>query len=117
MTARNSMTHRCQIDRNAALEGAPDPYGSPATPQWALLTTGVPCRWWFEGTRTVLDGGSQKEVSRRKLIVPLETDVTEDDRVAWVHDQRGRELADGPMRIDSVGRRADHKVLTMVEVQ
>ena len=116
MSARESMTHRCRIDRDASLAAAPDPYGAPGLPVWAQHLTDIPCRWWYEGTRTVLDGGSQKEISRRKLICPLGTDVTEDDRIAWVHDQRGRELAEGPMRIDSVGLRADHMVLTMVEV-
>jgi hypothetical protein len=111
------MTHRCLIERDAARLQSPDPYGNSGLPDWETHLENVPCRWWFEGVRTQVEGAKELEISTRKLVVPLETDVTEDDRIAWVHDQRGRELADGPMKIDSVGHRADHLVLKMVEVQ
>lgn len=115
--ARASMTHRCLIERDASRLTSADPYGQPEAARWEGHLTNLPCRWWYEGSKTVVGDGTQKEVSTRKLIVPLGTDVTADDRIAWVHDQRGRTVADGPMRIDEIGNRADHVVLKMIEVR
>lgn len=116
---RNTMTHRCMIERDSTHGGVgEDPYGNDAVPAWTDTTlTEVHCRFWHENTRTVFTGSEQLEVERRKLVVPVDTDVTEDDRIAEVRDRRGRLLAAGPMRIDSIGHRRDHLVLVMVQVR
>jgi hypothetical protein len=111
------MIHRCTLQRDASRTTTPDPYGNHELPSWQTHLSDLHCRWWFQATRTIMNGDTQQEVQVRKLVVPLDTDVTEDDRVLEVVDRRGRQLSVGPMRIDSVGDRLDHKVLTMVEVQ
>lgn len=115
--ARSSMRHRCTIQRDANHGGGTDPYGGDAAASWAALHTSLACRYWFSAARTVIDGKLQTEIKTRMMLVPTGTDVTEDDRVLSVTDRLGNEIADGPMRIDSVGRREGHIVLTMVEVR
>lgn len=111
------MVHRCDVERDASLVGPADDWGGPATPVWNLHLNELSCRFWFEQGSTVMDGDKQVELTRRKLIVPEETDLTEDDRVVNVRDQRNRVLADGPMRVDSVGRREGHLVAWLVDVR
>lgn len=115
MSARNSMTHRCDIQRNSSLGGNTDPWGNDAADDWGPHLTDVSCRFWFRDAQTIYDGQKQVELTTRMLILPLETDVTEDDRVLNVRDRRDRELADGPMRIDSIGNRDGYIVLVLVD--
>lgn len=115
--ARASMTSRCVIERNARRGTGTDPYGNDPEPLWEALSVGTPCRYWFDGVRTVMDGDKATEVTTRKMTVPSGTDVTEDDRIRSVTDRLGNTLADGPMRIDGVGHRRGHIVLTMVDVR
>lgn len=117
-STRNMMTHRCSIERDVNHGGAgEDPYGNDDVPSWTDVTANVHCRFWHEGTRTDFSGNDQVEIETRKLVVPVDTVVDEDDRITEVRDRRGRLLAAGPMRIDGIGRRIDHLVLTMVNVR
>jgi len=109
------MTHRCTIERDGTRGTGTDPYGNDPAPSWATHLSGLVCRFWFDSGSTVIDGDKAVEVTKRMLIVPAGTDVTEDDRVVSVTDRLGEVLADGPMRIDSVGHRQGHIVLTMVD--
>lgn len=111
------MTHRCDIQRDSSAGLGTDPYGNDPTPAWGAHLTDLPCRFWFEEGKTVIDGDKATELTIRMMIVPAGTDVTEDDRVLNVTDRLGASLADGPMRIDSVGHRQGHLVLRMVDVR
>lgn len=119
MSARNVMTHRTTIRRDTTHGGAgEDPYGGDGVPTWTTTTTGdVSCRFWHESTRTVMDGNEATEVEVRKVMLPVGTDVTEDDQLGDVRDRRGRLIAQGPMRIDGLGRRLDHIIVTSVVVR
>ena len=117
-STRNLMTHRCTIERDTKHGGVgEDPYGNDDVPVWTDLATDVRCRFWHESTGTTFGGNEQVEMETRKLVVPLDTVVDEDDRISDIRDRRGRLLAAGPMRVDGIGRRLDHYVLTMVEIR
>lgn len=111
------MVHRCTVQRDASVGAGGDPWGNDQAPAWSDHLVDLPCRFWFEEGRTIKDGDQQIELTKRKLVVPDFTDITEDDRVFNVRDRRGRELADGPMRVDSVGRRDGHLVAWLVDVR
>lgn len=115
--ARLSMTNRCDVQRDANYGQSEDAWGNDDPASWQSHLTSLPCRFWFDGTETVIDGVKGTEVTTRKLIVPAGTDITEDDRIVSVKDRLGVELADGPMRIDSVGHRSGHIVVTLVDVR
>lgn len=117
MSARNAMVHRCNVERDASLDTQTSPWGGDPPPDWDLHLTDLHCRFWFDSGQTKYDGQKQVEITTRKLVVPLGTDITEDDRIVSVRDRRGRVVADGPMRIDSVGDREDHRVLRVVDVR
>ncbi len=115
--ARLSMTNRVDVQRDANYSGSADTWGNDSPANWQAHLTSLPCRFWFDGVQTVVDGIKSTEVTTRKLIVPAGTDITEDDRIVSVKNRLGVELADGPMRIDSVGHRSGHIVLTLVDVR
>lgn len=122
MTARNSMIHRCNVERDGSLGLHEDPWGGDDVPEWTTHLTDLSCRfWWQEAVgitgSTIKDSEKLIEMTRRILIVPEGTDIHEDDRVVSVRDRRDRELADGPMRIDAVGRRDGHLVCRLVDVR
>lgn len=108
------MTHRATIERDTS--STADAWGNPVAPVWAAHLTDLACRVWFDTESEVLDGNKTATVERRKMIVPIGTDVTEADRVAIVEDRLGATLFSGPAGIESVGRRRDHLVLTLEAV-
>jgi hypothetical protein len=76
----------------------------------------IPCRLWYSTGREVIDGTKSAPIEDRRMIVPVDTDVNVADRVAKVTNRRGTLLYDGPMRIESVGRRQDHLELMLEAV-
>lgn len=115
MSARNAMTHRCDVQRDASRGDGGNDWGGDPAPDWQTHLDELHCRFWFESGQTIYDGTKAVELTTRKLIVPWGTDITEDDRIVSVRDRRNRELADGPMRVDTVGNRDGHLVLSLVE--
>lgn len=141
MTARNAMTHRCTIQRDASHDARPavwtpdspiltpdgpvvgvdprDEWGGDAAPQWDAIPTEttVPCRYWYDDSVSIQDGEKRILAATRYLQLPIDTDVTDDDRILVVTDRRGRVLAQGPMRIDSLGaHERDHLVAKLVAI-
>jgi hypothetical protein len=115
MTSRTSMIHRCDIRRDAG-RAVTDPWGDAGQPDYVAYLTGVSCYFWYGGSQTVMDGARQLEIIQLNLILPLGTAVTADDRIEQVLDRRGRVVKSGPMRIDSLGSRSEHMVLSLTEV-
>jgi hypothetical protein len=117
--ARMSMRHRCTIQRNLSDGTESDDWGQDALPDWATIATDVPCRAWYErvGTQTIQDGEKLAELTVRRLMLPYTTDLDEDDRIVNVTDRLGRELFDGPMRIDTLDRREGHMIASLTDVR
>lgn len=115
--ARRRMRHRCTIQRNASRGTSTNPWGADDTADWQSHLTNLPCWFWQEGrgSRTVMDSDKVVEISVKRVMVPLDADVTEDDRVLSVTDRLGATVATGPMRIDVVRVTKDHKILEVEE--
>jgi hypothetical protein len=113
MSARSTMTHRTTIERDQA--GADSSWGGTATPDWQPLLTGQPCRLWFKAGRQVVDGAKTAAIEDFRLLLPVDVDVTTRDRVGSVTDRLGRVIMEGPMLIDTVGRRRDHLAVMLKE--
>lgn len=111
MSARQRMRQRATVERQ--MQTQRDDFGGRGTPDWRTHITELPCHLWQKSGREVADGQKVVAVDDRRMIVPLGTDVTTKDRIALVTDRLGTELFEGPMRIESVARRADHLELML----
>lgn len=114
------MVHRTTIQRDASMSAAvvKDEWGGDQAPNWAATTTTtVSCRYWYDDSATIMDGERRILTTARMLLLPIDTDVTDDDRIGDITDRRGRVLAAGPMRIDSIGpHERDHLVAKLVRI-
>lgn len=113
------MTHRCTIQRDAKHATNLDEWGNDEPPVWgdAVTQTGISCRYWYDDAATIMDGEKRIMSAARYVLLPIDTDVTEDDRVSTITDRRGRVLVEGPLRIDSLGaHELDHLVAKLVTV-
>jgi len=115
--ARRHMTHRATVERDANLGAGSTGWGSDPSPSWSANLTDQPCWYWFAETdsRTNVSGESLVAFTTRKVIFPLGTDIEETDRISTITDRQGVEVADGPMRITSIGRRSNHLLVTVAE--
>lgn len=118
MGARQRMKHRATIQRDAT--NSTDPWGGKDAPDWQEHLADLPCHAWV---RTGVGMGSEEfrsdkvaVVENRHMIVPLGTDITERDRVLTVTDRQDAEILDGPMRIESIGKRRDHIALVVERI-
>lgn len=110
------MTMRCVIERDTT--AGTNSAGYEQTPTWTTLASGVPCRMWDDErtSRSDQDGRVRTFYSDRKVILALDTDVTDEDRIGDVTDRRGNTLFTGPARVDEIRRRHDHIELRLREV-
>jgi hypothetical protein len=117
MGARATMRERATIQRDASQAAESGRRGQKPEPDWQDHLTAVPCHVWFNAGREIV-GTDNAVVEDRRMLVPKGTDVTESDRVSAVTDRRGNALEgfDGPMRIETVGARADHLVVYLEAV-
>lgn len=109
MSARPAMRYRATIERDVNLDqGATNDWGDAGEPDWRTHIEGLPCMAWFTAGRETQDTRIAVTEDRR-MIVPLGSDVTENDRVAKITDRRGVEtIFEGEAAIEHVGRRRDH---------
>lgn len=113
VASRVSLIHSCTIQRDASL-GTPDNWGTPSTPSWQTNAT-VSCRAWTNTGREQMDSTTSAVIEDMRLIVPLGTDVTEQDRVGTVT-YRGSTIMAGPLGIRAVIGRKDHLELILARV-
>lgn len=71
---------RCLIERD--LGTGEDPYGQPQS-DWGVHMDNVPCHYWQEAENELV-GTPNATVTRERLVLPDNTDVTTKDRVKWV---------------------------------
>lgn len=114
MSARSTMRHRCTIQRDQA--GEDTGYGGQEDPDWQDHLTDQACHFWFRAGRQITDGSKTAVVEDQRLLVPLGTDVKATDRILTVTDRLGSTIIQGPLLIDTVGRRQDHLVLFLKQV-
>jgi hypothetical protein len=111
LSSRIGFRHRCTIQRdaNAATD---DGWGNPQTPDWQDNSTDVPCRVVVDAGREPVDSDRTVVLVDMRLLVPLDTDVTEDDRISEIQ-ERGADYVDGPLGVEAVLRRRTHLELAL----
>lgn len=114
MTARATMTHRALVERGVSV--GTDDFGHPNPPAWDTHIASLPCRLWTKSEREIADGNKLVILAVHKLLVPLNTDITESDRIASIKDRLGNTLVGNLMLIRSVIRKETHLELDLEEV-
>jgi hypothetical protein len=112
--SRANLIHRARIERDAN-GGDVNEVGAVDAPDWQPFDTLTRCRFWVNTGREVLDATASAVDEDMRMIVPLDTDVTEQDRIAAVY-YRSDTIAAGPIGIRAVVRRRDHLELFLVRI-
>lgn len=107
------MTMRAELLRRQS-GGAKDGYGHRAAADYDDLAT-VPCYAWVGAAKVAAPDLKIAVVEDRRMIVPLDTDVTTDDRVKRVTDRRGNVIFSGVSAVDTIIRRPDHLEIALRE--
>lgn len=107
-----SLTHRTTIERG---EAELDDWNVPGEPDWATHLADVPCRVNMAAGRERTDEQSVVVVDDIRLLLPVDTDVTETDRIGDVT-ERGTTILRGPTGIRAVLRHRDHLELILIRL-
>ncbi len=99
---------RAFFQRNSA---GVDAYKQPEPAVWGALST-TPCWTWVKTGDTRHRPEVSQDSTEHRMMIPLGTDVTSDDRVEKVEDRSGTELFP-TVYIDAVLRRRDHLELKL----
>lgn len=90
--------------------------GIQQAPSWSDHLTNLACRAWTTTGREVLDPTTSVIVEDMRVIVPLGTDVNEQDRITGVVDHEGNSVISGNVGIRAVITRKDHLELILVRI-
>lgn len=117
MNARARMSERATLERDVAYEREASP-GHRALPDWRTLSTNVPCRLWSDA-----GAGEQVAVDRTtvalawRMLVPVDVDVLERDRVNGVVRRDGTVYDRGVLTVSQVIRRRSHLLLILDRIR
>ena len=101
MTMRSLMRHRATLSRNSDT-GTRDGLGQPIRRDAIIIHT-LPCRAWSQGSKLIINADKTVNIGRHAMIVPMETDILEEDVVTNIRDRRGRLMfGDSIFRVDAV---------------
>lgn len=115
VSSRLSLTHAASVERDGNA-GQTDSDGYPLSPDWQTHLAAQPCRLWATaGREVVADTTTVVVVEDLRLIVTVETDIDETDRIASVS-YRGDTILAGPVSIRAVLRHQDHLELVLVRI-
>lgn len=107
------MTYRAAIERDSA--SGTDKFKQKVAPIFAPLAT-VQCWAWSTTRREQIGTEKNAVLEDLRMIVPLNTDITENDRIASIKDRRDRVKFGGPLRIEAVVRRVTHLEVVLDKV-
>lgn len=111
---RMLMTMRAVIQRNTT--ATTDGYGHPEAPTWGAHGT-FACRVWSKNRQEENDTKKTALVEDLRCSMPLDADVTEDDRIQNITDRQGVVLWAGPLRIDTIQNKHTHIECALRRVQ
>ena len=114
MTARARMTMRATVQRDSATGS--DGWGQPNAVSWAAHLPSLACWYWTKDEREVIDGVKTAILANHTMMVPLGTDITEDDRVTAIKDRLAGNLISNAMRVHAVFRRRTYLHVALEEV-
>lgn len=114
MSARSRMTQRALIQR--ATSAGTDDYGNPLPPSWATHIASLPI-WLYASTeREAVTEETTAVVADLRAMVPLDADVTEQDRIAGITDRRGNVIEPATLGVETVLYQRSHRQLTLSRV-
>ena len=105
------MTHRASTERDVPT-GTEDSFGQARTSVEPILTR-HPCYWQAQTDRVIADGSKVIALGTHFALMPLGTDVDEQDRFTEVVDRRGRSKNPDKLRVIAVVPREDHVEVSM----
>ena len=106
MSARSKMSHRVTTERDTAGTQR-DAFNQPVTHLTSPLSK-HPCYWQVRTEQFAADGDKLTAIASHLMLLPLKTDIQEQDRVTSVAERRGKSLKDTKLRVVAVVRREDH---------
>jgi hypothetical protein len=110
---RFRMTHRALVQRDANA-GTQDAYGNEQAASWATQIAAQACYYWQPATgRAESQGERNVLIYGHQVVMPLETDITEADRINGITDRRGRVVSADVFGITGIARKPDHLLLTL----
>ena len=117
-TLNQLFTQRATVYRNVT---SGDGYGAPAPEDFQYRST-VRCRLWWQhssgvrsANRTYVSPGRTVPVAEGGMIVPVGTDITEQDRVVEITDNQGNVLYASNFTVVAVINNEDHIELSLIE--
>jgi len=114
ISSRVALVHTATVQRDANAGVVTN--GVQQAPSWSDHLTGLACRAWTTAGREILDPTTSVIVEDMRVIVPLGTDVNEQDRLTGVVDREGNSVINGTVGIRAVITRKDHLELILVRV-
>ena len=97
---------RATVQRDTAT--GTDGFGMPNAESFTAHLASLPCWVYTKGEREIVDGTKTAILADHKMLVPIGTDITEDDRVTAIKDRLAANIIANTMRIHAVIRRATH---------
>ena len=110
---RFRMTHRALVERNVTA-ATQDTYGNEQAATWVTHISAQPCYYWQPATmRAESQGERNVLVYGHQVVMPLDTDITEADRINGISDRCGRVVSADVFGITGIARKPDHLLLTL----
>lgn len=110
------MTYRAKVLRDTQTNTSDNPWGQRGLATMTTLHTSLPCYVWADlSTQTQDDQRSLERVivhREYKVLVPLGTDILENDVIEQIVDRIDRVFIADQLRINAVSPRAGHLELT-----
>ena len=100
------MRHRASTERDIPT-GVENDFGQAVTTPEPILTR-HPCYWQAQTERFIADGSKVMALGTHFALMPLGTDVEEQDRFTEIVDRRGRSKYPDRLRAIAVVPREDH---------
>lgn len=113
-SARMMMTQRAFMERNSTV--TTDAYGHPDAPVFLAEAT-IACYTYTKTRREAVDGGKYALIEELRCMMPIGTDITEDDRLSSVKDRLGAVIWAGPLRVDTIQHKMTHIELRLLRVE
>ena len=101
MTMRSLMRHRATVSRRDPGDTR-DGLGQPIHSN-VELHDNLPCRAWSQGSKLIINVDKTVNIGRHAMIVPMGTDILEEDVVTRIRDRRDRLMfGNSIFRVDAV---------------
>ncbi len=112
--SRGQMTQRALVERATYTT---DAYGQ-AVPTWATHIAAQACYYWEPSAQVgTITGARNADSYSHRLLVPLDTDITEEDRINGIADRRATVITARVFRITQLVRKREHLLLVLEVVE